>query len=492
MIYNKPRDMDLQTPALKFDTSVNKRKEGTAKISGSLAAKAAVFFIVLYLGTFISFIIPLRPVYSDTEKRKLTEFPSFSLKALSSGEYFDTITAWFSDTFPFREQLTKYNTALQSFSGISTVAIHGDIETGDEIPDVPLDIEPETAAPPVTQPINTEPVTQAPPQTTAPATTLPPVQTTAPQTTAPATTSAIDKDVTQTMGAILVAGNSGYEYYNFSSTLAPRFIQYVNNIKPCSQYKSNVYTVLVPTSTDIMLNDAVRAEINSSSQEKALEYFNSSFKDVTPVTGIYETLRAHNNEYLYFRTDHHWTALGAYYAYQCFAAAKGIMPIPIEAYETVQYDGFLGSFYSSSGQSPALGKTPDTVIAYKPPLNTTMHFTQTDGQVISWPIISDVSDYNASGKYLTFIAGDQPYEIIENNDLAAGESCLVIKESYGNALVPFLVSHYKTVHVIDPRHYKGTLSEFLSTTPVDDIIFIANISTTRNSIYIDAMEAFIR
>ena len=496
MIYNKPRDMELQTPALKFDTAVAKHKKQRQNTSRELITKAAVFFALLYIGTFIAFIIPLRPSYSASEKRNLKEFPAFSAEALASGDFFDGITVWFSDTFPFRENLTRLNTALQSLSGFSSITIHGDVEAGDDIPDVPL-TAPETT-PAVTEkptePLTTMPVTtEAPTEAaTAPPTTQKPTEPAAPTTEVPKTTSAIDKNITQTMGAILVAGNSGYEYYNFSSSLAPRFIQYVNNIKPCSQNKSNVYTVLVPTSIDIMLNDAVRAEVNSSSQQKALEYFNSSFRDVTAVNNIFDTLRAHNNEYIYFRTDHHWTALGAYYAYTCFAGAKGIAPVSLDCYEQKSFDGFLGSFYSSSGQSPALGKTPDTVIAYMPFSNAQMHFTQTDGQTISWPVISDVSSYNANGKYLAFIAGDQPYEIIENADIPEGESCLVIKESYGNAFVPFLIPHYKTVHVIDPRHFNKTLSEFLAENPVDDIIFVANISTTRNSVYIDAMEKFIK
>ena len=80
----------------------------------------------------------------------------------------------------------------------------------------------------------------------------------------------------------------------------------------------------------------------------------------------------------------------------------------------------------------------------------------------------------------------------KNLDIEEGSSCLVIKESYGNAFVPFLIPHYKNIYVIDPRHYKGTLSDFTRNNQVDDIIFLANISTTRNEIYIDAMKGFIQ
>ena len=95
-------------------------------------------------------------------------------------------------------------------------------------------------------------------------------------------------------------------------------------------------------------------------------------------------------------------------------------------------------------------------------------------------------------KYLTFIGGDNAITTITNKDNPEGETCVVIKESYGNAFVPFLIPHYSTIYVIDPRHYDGTLSEFTSDKQIDDVVFVANISTTRNYIYIDAMESLIK
>lgn len=476
MIYNKPRDLSNVSSKRQAQYISQYAADKKPKKSRTQAVKVAAFFATLYIGTFTAFIIPLRPTYSETEKRELKAFPEFTVEALKSGSYFDDIGTWFSDTFPFRESLTKLNTSVQKLYGITKIDIHGEVEVGDDIPDAPL-TEEETTEPPYesTTEISTAPETTLPPETTEKkeSTTSKPLK-------------------TQTMGAILVAGNSGYEYYNFSNSLAKSFIKPINNISACAEGKSNVYTLLIPTSIDITLDDNIRADVASSDQKKAIDYIYSSLKDITPVTGIYESLKAHRDEYIYFRTDHHWTALGAYYAYEQFAFAKGITPVPISDYETRTFNGFLGTFYSSSEQSSALGKTPDSVIAYMPFNDASMKFTQNDGQTVSWPIIADVSDYNSGGKYLAFTAGDQPYEIINNYDLEEGQTCLVIKESYGNAFIPFLVPHYKTIHVIDPRHYEGTLSDFLAENPVDDIIFIANMSTTRNSIYIDAMTDFIK
>ena len=474
MIYNKPRDIDF---SLFPHTNGKKRpKKEKQNINKTYALKVVAFFLMLYIGATISFMIPLRPTYSESEKRDLKEFPEFSYEAIISGSYFDDISTWFSDTFPFREQLTRLNTSLKKLSGFDSIAIHGDVDLGDEIPDSPMDA-----------PVTDEPQTE--PQITAP-------ETTSPITTEPSTTEKAEEpkpDIkTQSLGAILVAGNSAYEYYNFSSTLAPDFINCVSNIRGAAGNTANVYSLLIPTSMDITLHDSIRKDINSSDQKKALDYFNSSFRNVTAVSSIYDVERAHRNEYTYFRTDHHWTALGAYYAYEEFCKAKGIAPVPVTDYSTVSFDGFLGTFYSSSGQSSALSDTPDTVVAYLPGNNVECTLTEGDGRTYKWDVISDVSGYAQNLKYLTFIGGDQALVTIKNLDIQEETSCLIIKESYGNAFVPFLIPHYKNVYVIDPRHYKGTLSDFTNNHKVDDIIFLANISTTRNSIYIDAMKGFIQ
>lgn len=463
-------------------TRKEKRKTVIEKASKNRARllKIATFFLMLYTGTVLAFIIPLRPSYSETEKRMLAEFPEFTAEAFVSGDYFSDISTWFSDTFPFREALTKFNTEIKNLYGFDTISIHGDVEQGDEIPDTPLD------NPPVEE---TKPVSEPKPQPQAPVT-MPDENDLNTDNGDP---NAAKPDYnTQSLGAIIVANDSAYEYYSFSEDLAPRFINSVSNIKKASHNKPDVYAMVIPTSIDIKLNDALRADINSANQKKALDYFNASFKNTTVVDGIYEAERLHRNEYTYFRTDHHWTALGAYYAYEQFAQTKGIKPIPLSKYQTRTFDGFLGTFYSGSGQTSKLAETPDKVVAYLPFNNTTCHIVEANGNAFDWDVIKDVTNYERGMKYITFIGGDNAITTITNHDNPNGETCIVIKESFGNAFVPFLIPHYSTIYVIDPRHYTGTLSEFTEDKVIDDVIFLANISTTRNYIYIDKMEEFIQ
>ena len=441
--------------------------------------KIASFFVLLYFGAIVSFMLPLRPAYSETEKRNLTEFPSFSAEALLSGDYFDNISTWFSDTFPFRERLTMINLKIKELYGIGNVAIHGEIDAGDDIPDAPMEDTTHTTEPP---------------ETTLPGTT-------APQTTNPVTlpsddelSQAGDQNAqkpdysTQNLGAIIVAGDSAYEYYSFSQSLAPRYINTISALNEKANPKNNVFALVIPTSIDVTLNDALRAEVNSANQQKALDYFNSSIKNAITVNSVYDTLRSHRDEYIYFRTDHHWTALGAYYAYVEFCNTKGIAPVPLSDYNTVTYNNFTGTFYTSAGQSSTLKENADYVTTYTPFNNHTCTITKADGSEYKWDIVKDVSDYGNTLKYLTFIGGDNPLTTIVNHDNPNGETCVVIKDSYGNAFVPFLVPHYSTIYVIDPRHFEDSLENFTNDKEIDDVIFISNISTTRNKIFIESME----
>ncbi len=100
--------------------------------------KAVLFFAVLLCGMVFSLLLPLRPTESLQEKRKLTPFPEFSMESLLSGSYFRGIDDWFSDTFPGRDAFLDANKKVLSFYGIRSVEIHGEVQTGDDIPDTPF------------------------------------------------------------------------------------------------------------------------------------------------------------------------------------------------------------------------------------------------------------------------------------------------------------------------------------------------------------------
>ncbi|MGN1348165.1 MAG: DHHW family protein, partial [Acutalibacteraceae bacterium] len=296
---------------------------------------------------------------------------------------------------------------------------------------------------------------------------------------------------TETLGGILIAGGAAYEYYNFVQSTADEYIGVINRAAKKLSGKANVYDVIVPTSIDITLDDATRKNVSSSDQKKAIDYFYGSMTKRVNTVNIYDTLRDHRKEYIYYRTDHHWTALGAYYGYVETAKAAGMKPVDIEKFEKVSYGEFLGSFYGDSRQNKKLKKKADELIAYKPYYSTTLEYTDNKGVKYTWPLVNDVSSYNTAYKYSCFAAGDQPYVKITNNDIKSKDTCVVVKESFANAMLPYLAGNYKKVYVLDYRYWKGDFFSFIEKKGIDDVFFINNISATRNKMLVDDMAKLI-
>ena len=162
----------------------------------------------------------------------------------------------------------------------------------------------------------------------------------------------------ETIGGLLIVEDTAYEYYNFVTDLANDYITAVANAGEKLSGKATVYDMVIPTSIDIMLPESYieKNSLNTSDQKKAIdEYILPSIAAQNPevkTISIFDTLKAHANEYLYFRTDHHWTQLGAYYGYEEFCKAKGFDPVPLSDFDRADYTGYLGSFYTSSNSAP--------------------------------------------------------------------------------------------------------------------------------------------
>ena len=398
-----------------------------------------VFTSVLLIVGFIGLLIPLRPKVSDVEKRELTHFPKPTWETFTNGEFFSGISTWYADTFPFRESLTSANAKVKKLYGITTEEIHGDAVQGDEIPDPDAEL-------------TSTPIPSATP-TPEPDATI--------------------HDEPEKAGTIYVVDNRGFEIYGFSRDGADGYINMINTAATQLKDVATVYDILVPTSIAVNLDEENQKKINSSSQEDTFAYVYGHLDPSIVQVPVLDVLKKHNSEYLYFKTDHHWTADGAYYAYQELMNAKGVTPSPLSAYTKTEFDGFVGTFYSYSDMSDTLKNDPDTVVSYTPSCND-MTYTDSTGEEHKWNVVADATDYSEGSKYYCFIGGDQPYSKIENPNITDGSSCVVIKESYGNAFVPFLVNSYQTVHVVDYRYYTGNLIDLVKENNVQDVIYINN------------------
>lgn len=292
-------------------------------------------------------------------------------------------------------------------------------------------------------------------------------------------------------GVIAAVGNSGYELYTYLDGAAKNYASVISSVADDLSGICPVYDMVVPTSTGITLPDKYYDSITSSNQKESLDKIYGYLAPSVKPVNIYDTLMQHRDKKIYFRTDHHWTALGAYYAYREYCAAAGLTPTELSAHQGVEFTGFRGSFYEDSGEAEQLND-PESVMAYYPVGDVDMVFTDINGNEYEWPVIKDVTDYASSMKYNTFAAGDQPFTVLTNNSLSDGSVGIVVKESFGNAMVPFLADNYQTLYVIDYRYWGGDFKSFVQESGADQVLFINNISMTRSDYLIGKLSNAVR
>lgn len=443
---------------------------------------ASLLFIITLTAMFgLSFDFPDRKSFSESEKRELAEFPKLTLSSLFSGDYFDGINLWFSDTFPLRDNFVSLANRIKTLVGIGD-SIHNFSENGgDEIPETDDETQTDFVDIEAAQPEKAEENDLMKPAL--------------PNSGENATAAQAQGDniIEQQLNSIYIYGNTAYEYYNFSQSTADKYISAVN--KAADEAKANginLYNMVIPTSIDITLNEKSRSKLNSSDQKEAISYIYSKMNDNVKTVQVFDLLKAHKDEYIYFRTDHHWTALGAYYAYAQYMTVKGGKYELLSNFTEYEFSPYLGSFYNSSGKSASLAQTPDSVFAYKSKYNISFKMRQQgDTDYTEWPLICDATDYSESNKYLCFIGGDNPISVIENNDMTDGETCVLVKESFGNAFAPYLACNYKYVYVIDYRYFGEDITAFAKEKGASDIIIQSNISMTRNASLVDKLAASV-
>lgn len=444
-----------------------------------------LFAGVMLLGAFLGLLFFARPKTSEKEKRSLAKYPSFTMKTFLNGEYFSDVSTWYSDTYPFRDALVSADQKLKGLYGIeSKTMMVGEEKKADEIPDIND---------------NTEAVTE----TTTAATTEAATENTEAGATTEATTEKVrevdppdskgmDEEIqNQIQQNLYVKGDAAYSVYYFGKENCTNYVAALNNVAAELKGQTTVYNILVPNNSGVMLSEDELIKLAGSDQEQAIDYYYSIESDDVKTVDTIKTLREHNDEYLYFRTDHHWTQLAAYYVYQNFCKVKGIEAHDLSYYDKKEFKNFLGTFYSTLGNSN-MEANPDTVDAYVPKGTNDMTFWDTDGKEWNWNVIYDVDSWASSSKYMTFIGGDRPMEVIENPQIKDGSSCVVLKESYGNCFVPFLVDHYQTVYVLDYRYTTVNVLDFVKEKQADDLIIINNITIIGSTSVVDLISGLLK
>ena len=462
-------------------------------------------------------LLPLRPRYSDAEKRELKQFPAFSLQGLFAGSYFRDITSWYQDSYPGKEEWMLLASKTKAFYGLQGEQIYGVAEqVKEEIPTgegalaetfaLKKDREDgqDGAAEKKESDGEDRGTEDARDKSEGKGQTEAGKGTEEKQEEAEAKQGSDAKQDTtkgkeengnfetdaegnlqikkadkaenvagEQIGSLYLNGDSAYELFYFSEKAVRAHASLLNTVQAMFP-KVKLSAMIVPNSFGVILDPKVQEKLASSGMDQAIAYSYSLMDKRVNTVNVFDALSTHKKEYIYFRTDHHWTQLGAYYGYQEYCKSMGYSTQPLSDYQKMDFPEFYGTFYFFMNRPESLKGHPDQVTAYQGSMNT-MQYTDSKGNLQEGKLINDASQMLPGNKYNCFMLGDHGYVEIHNEGAPRKKSILVLKDSYGNAFVPLLAQDYRDVYVVDYRHYQGNASSLIQEKGIEEILFLNNI-----------------
>lgn len=263
-------------------------------------------------------------------------------------------------------------------------------------------------------------------------------------------------------GNVLVCGDYALEYFSLSTAGSSSYASIINNF--AAKYPNlNVTSLLVPKSATFNAPEGYTDQFSNHQSFITSTYgmMNEGIKTGDAIGVMAE----HRDEYMFYRTDHHWTSLGAYYASVAYCQANDITPIELDSYETVINTGFVGTLYSfcRSPKPTSLRENPDYTVAHLPITSYTTN---------SYPgtaIVQSAKTYAGM-----FLGGDQGFMrfVTENKN---GKKLIIFKESYGNAFAPYMLDYYEEVIVIDIRYATDSVASIIANYGITDALIINNL-----------------
>jgi len=440
--------------------------------------KVNTIFFCLALAVFGVLSLTLaKPTFSDVEKRDLAAKPTLTAESVFSASFMKDFSAWFADTFPWRDSFISAAHLLESMRGIrpdeikvyeakpSTPAVQQESSAVEEEP-AP---EAEQPAQEVIAPVQ-EQSEHVPEQNRDHIEVTPP-----------------DEDAVGYLmdNGIFVFGSRAVNLFGGNHQAAERYAQTINSYLEEIDPSVQVYNMVVPCSSEFYL--PTRYQSSSADQWENISYIYGQLDERVKAVDAYNALAAHAEEYIYFNTDHHWTALGAYYAYEEFCKEAGLVPVPLEEMEARTREGFLGTFYTQTGD-PVLAQNPDNLTYYICDTQYENYIRMKD-QPDSYTKLDSIWGEMASmtNSYSIFLYGDFPLEKIVTEH-KNGRKIVVVKESYGNAFVPFLLSHFEEIYVVDQRYFQTSLIELMEENGVTDLMFLNNVFAANTAYHIDRID----
>ena len=274
----------------------------------------------------------------------------------------------------------------------------------------------------------------------------------------------------------VVAGDFGMMTETVTEDEINGYTEAVNLISNTAPFGVNVYNILVPTSSEFY----APKEIYLNQTQNIKQIYEGFSQRVMPVN-VVKTLDKHSDENIYFRTDHHWTQRGAYYAYKEFMEVKGENPPHLNDFLTsiTPFSGSITGFAKGTPGELIMLNNPEMIEKFYP-----IHYTggacYLDMYMQKYACPIEPVYYN-SNTYLSFIGGDMPL-VVFTSDVSNKKKLLILKESFGNAFATWALNNYSEVYVVDVRLFNNgeeqfKLNDFYKFVKFDDLVIINSASS---------------
>lgn len=232
-------------------------------------------------------------------------------------------------------------------------------------------------------------------------------------------------------------------------------------------------TFLLAPSASVIYPEKLPVGAPMVDENAMLDDIFSQVSSSADVLDLRDVFTREKDEYLYYKTDHHWTTQGAYLAYQQFCQLKGLTPFDTAARESVSIPDFYGTHYSAARRWDV---QPDVITYY--PLDNPMTIYDITGETQysarKTETMVNTEKFQTRDKYAAFLDGNNGYSVIEGN----GEgSILVVKDSYANCFVPFLTENYAKIGVVDLRNFSYGLDSTIESEGYDQVLILYNFQT---------------
>ncbi|MDO5734019.1 MAG: DHHW family protein [Eubacteriales bacterium] len=435
----------------------------------------------LALGTVLGFLLIFQLLYlllpkaseSKLERRSLASFPKLSAASFLEGSWHREVENYLNDHVPFRQLLISVDRAAKRMLELrlspaneeQIEIVHGKRERHDEGNQIP---RPEHQAA-VPSPDSSQ--AEAAPNTAPSESEKAKPDGAWAENKAELNLEHTEGELAYESYSVVIKGVQGMEIFNYSPELWTAYAGRLNHLRSKLPEEIKMYSLIAPTAIAFYGPETYRVGAYSS-----LDAIKQAYSEMSP--GIikcdaYSYLSRHSSEYIYFRTDHHWTGLGAYYAYQSFCAAAGLQPTELSQMKKTSSNSFLGTIYSYSDQSPVLAANPDYCEYYHPvhmgssTVSADESFSETYAGTLMSPEI--YPDY----PYLGYSGGDVAINKLSSTlEGAKKERIAVLKDSFGNALAPYLMDNFAEVYIIDPRVFTGDLIKFLKANEINNLLVV--------------------